>query len=113
MTNTPGTASDAVSHAASDAAGAETLPRTEVLIVGGGISALVAAAELAGRGRSVTILERRPRPELGGQARDAFGGIFFVGSPEQRRAGIRDSIELAWADWQGYAEFGPRDHRRY
>lgn len=82
---------------------------TDVLLVGGGISALVAAAELAGRGRSVTILERQPRAELGGQARDAFGGIFLVGSPEQRRVGIRDSVELAWEDWQGYAEFGPED----
>lgn len=89
--------------------GPETEWRSEVLVVGGGISALVATAELAGRGRSVTILERQPREWLGGQARDAFGGIFFVGSPEQRRAGIRDSAELAWADWQGYAEFGPND----
>ncbi len=100
MTNTPGDSSI-------------TASTTDVLIVGGGISALVAAAELAGRGRSVTILERKDRSWLGGQARDAFGGIFFVGSPEQRRAGIRDSIELAWEDWQGYAEFGPRDaHQR-
>jgi predicted oxidoreductase len=80
-----------------------------VVIVGGGISALVAAAELAGRGRSVTLVERQPREWLGGQARDAFGGLFFVGSPEQRRAGIRDSFDLAWSDWQGYAEFGPGD----
>lgn len=85
----------------------EKLPGTDVLLIGGGISALVAASELAGRGRSVTILERQPRKELGGQARDAFGGIFFACSPEQRRAGIRDSLELAWADWQGYAEFEP------
>jgi len=100
MTNGPGDSS-------------ATLHATEVLIVGGGISALVAAAELANRGKSVTILERKDRSWLGGQARDAFGGIFFVGSPEQRRAGIRDSMELAWEDWQGYAEFGPRDaHQR-
>jgi predicted oxidoreductase len=99
MTNTPGTPDRA--------GGSAALPPTDVLIVGGGISALVAAAEIAGRGKSVTILERRPRPELGGQARDAFGGIFLVGSPEQRRVGIRDSVDLAWADWQGYAEFAP------
>ncbi|GAA6527823.1 FAD-binding protein [Intrasporangium sp. DVR] len=79
----------------------------DVIIVGGGISALVAAVELARNGRRVTIYELRGRDWLGGQCRDAFGGIFFVDSPEQRRLGIRDSFELAWQDWQGYAEFGP------
>lgn len=85
----------------------------DVLIVGGGISALVAAVDLAGRGRSVTILERQGPSWLGGQCRDAFGGLFFVDSPEQRRVGIRDSVELAWQDWQSYADFEPGDtHQR-
>jgi len=79
----------------------------DVIIVGGGISALVAAVELARDGRRVTIYELQGRDWLGGQCRDAFGGIFFVDSPEQRRLGIRDSFELAWQDWQGYADFGP------
>ena len=87
----------------------ETRSAVDVLIAGGGISALIAAAEIAAKGRRVAIYERQPRECLGGQCRDAFGGIFLVGSPEQRRVGIRDSFDLAWADWQGYAEFGPED----
>lgn len=89
-----------------------TQDRTDVLLVGGGISSLVAASELARRGKSVRIVESQSQAWLGGQCRDAFGGLFFVGSPEQRRVGIRDSYELAWQDWQSYAEFGPDDHHQ-
>ncbi len=78
----------------------------DVIFAGGGVSALVAALELVRGGRSVTIYEGEPRERLGGQCRDAFGGFFFAGSPEQRRIGIRDSVELAWEDWEAYAEFG-------
>jgi predicted oxidoreductase len=81
-------------------------PRTDVIVVGGGISALVASLELLRGGLRVTVYERQPRSWLGGQCLDAFGGIFFVGTPEQRLFGIRDSAELAWEDWRGYAEFG-------
>lgn len=79
--------------------------RADVVFIGGGISALWAALELVEAGRRVVILEAGGPERLGGQARDAFGGFCFVGSPEQRRAGVRDSAELAWQDWQGYAEF--------
>ncbi len=81
--------------------------RADVVFVGGGISALLAALELVEGGRRVLILERNGLERLGGQARDAFGGLLFVDSPEQRRAGLRDHVELAWEDWRGYAEFGP------
>ncbi|HZE05017.1 MAG TPA: FAD-binding dehydrogenase [Solirubrobacteraceae bacterium] len=90
-----------------------TPPATDGIIVGGGISALIAALELVRGGRRVTIYERRPRQWLGGQCLDAFGGVLFVNSPEQRRLGIRDSVELAWEDWERYAEFGPNSaHQR-
>lgn len=89
------------------AANRNTYLKTDVIVVGGGVSALIAAAELARAGKHVTLYEGQSREWLGGQARDAFGGIFFVGSPEQKRVGIRDSFQLAWDDWQGYAEFGP------
>jgi predicted oxidoreductase len=86
---------------------------TDVIVVGGGISALIASLELLRTGRRVSIYERQAREWLGGQCLDAFGGVLFVDSPEQRRLGIHDSVELAWADWQGYAEFGPdSEHQR-
>lgn len=119
MTNTPGRAAadqetgtaraEQRRNTSDRTSSAGRLASSDVIVVGGGISGLIAAAELARRGRTVTVFEGRPRRELGGQARDAFGGIFLVGSPEQRRAGVRDSFELAWADWQSYAEFGPGD----
>ena len=48
---------------------------------------------------------RRPgaAANLGGQAYWSFGGLFLVDSPEQRRLGIKDSLELAWQDWLGSA----------
>ena len=86
---------------------------SDVIFIGGGISALIAALELVRAGRRVRIYERRARGRVGGQCLDAFGGLLFVDSPEQRRLGIRDSVELAWEDWQGYAEFGPdSEHQR-
>src|SRR5579875_1850035 len=88
-------------------------PPCEVIIVGGGISALIAARELLAAGSRVDIYERRQRRWLGGQCLDAFGGMLFVNSPEQRRVGIRDSLQLAWEDWQSYAELGPEsEHQR-
>jgi predicted oxidoreductase len=81
--------------------------QADVVFAGGGISALVAALELVQEGKSVLILERNGAERLGGQAKDSFGGFLFVDSPEQRRAKVKDSLELAWEDWRGYAEFGP------
>lgn len=81
--------------------------QADVVFAGGGISALVAALELVQGGRSVLILERNGAERVGGQAKDSFGGFLFVDSPEQRRAKVKDSLELAWEDWLGYAEFGP------
>ena len=37
---------------------------TDVLVVGGGVIGLAAAAEIAAAGHSVAILERRPRPGM-------------------------------------------------
>src|SRR6202012_2592456 len=66
---------------------------------------LVATAELADAGRRVLLLDQEPAANLGGQAFWSFGGLFLVGSPEQRRVGIRDRHELAWQDWLGSAGF--------
>src|SRR5438128_3775213 len=77
----------------------------DVIVVGAGLAGLVATAELAEAGRRVILLEQEPAPWLGGQAFWSFGGLFLVNSPEQRRLGIRDSRELAGADWRGTAGF--------
>ncbi|NKY06293.1 FAD-dependent oxidoreductase, partial [Cellulomonas hominis] len=75
----------------------------DVVVVGGGLAGLVAADELVRAGRRVTVVEQEPAANLGGQAYWSFGGIFLVDSPMQRRFGVRDSLELAWQDWQGSA----------
>jgi uncharacterized protein len=83
----------------------------DVIVVGAGLAGLVAAAELTRAGRRVIIVEQEPEASVGGQAYWSFGGLFLVGSPEQRLCGIRDSAELAWRDWQGSAGFDrPEDY---
>ena len=77
----------------------------DVVVVGAGLAGLVAAAEAADAGRSVTVVDQEPVQSLGGQAYWSFGGLFLVDSPEQRRLGIRDSVDLAWQDWTGSAGF--------
>ncbi|MGR3455471.1 FAD-binding dehydrogenase [Pseudooceanicola sp.] len=78
---------------------------SDVIVIGGGLAGLVAARELAERGKSVTILDQEGRQNLGGQAFWSLGGLFMVDTPEQRRMGITDSIELARGDWAGSAAF--------
>src|ERR1700722_8567463 len=77
----------------------------DAIVVGAGLAGLTATAELARAGRRVLLLGQEPEANLGGQAFWSFGGLFLVGSPEQRRMGIRDSRELAWQDWMGSAFF--------
>ncbi|MFH8345643.1 FAD-binding dehydrogenase [Streptomyces sp. NPDC018045] len=83
----------------------------DVIVIGAGLAGLAATAELAEAGRKVILLDQEPASGLGGQAHWSFGGLFLVGSPEQRRLRIRDSHELAWQDWLGTAAFDrPEDH---
>jgi hypothetical protein len=77
----------------------------DAIVVGAGLAGLVATAELAEAGRRVLVLDQEPAVSLGGQAFWSLGGLFLVDSPEQRRAGIHDSFDLAWEDWQGSAAF--------
>ncbi|RUW48945.1 FAD-binding dehydrogenase [Mesorhizobium sp. M1A.F.Ca.ET.072.01.1.1] len=77
----------------------------DVIIVGAGLAGLVAAAELADAGKKIIIVDQEPEQSLGGQAFWSFGGLFLVDSPEQRRMRIRDSHDLALADWMGTAAF--------
>jgi predicted oxidoreductase len=83
----------------------------DAVVVGAGLAGLVAAAELADAGRRVLLLDQEPEQSLGGQAFWSLGGLFLVGSPEQRRMGVKDSLELALSDWFGSAQFDrPEDH---
>lgn len=81
----------------------------DVIVVGHGLAGLVATAELADAGKKVLLLDQENEANLGGQAFWSFGGLFFVNSPEQRRWGIRDSVELAMLDWMGTAGFDRLD----
>jgi uncharacterized protein len=77
----------------------------DVIVIGAGLAGLAATAELADAGRRVILLDQEPEASLGGQAHWSLGGLFLVGSPEQRRLRVRDSRELAWQDWLGTAGF--------
>jgi predicted oxidoreductase len=77
----------------------------DVIIIGAGIAGLVAAAELIDARKKVIVIDQEGEQSLGGQAFWSLGGLFLVGSPEQRRLGIRDSRALALADWLGTAAF--------
>ncbi|NUT41059.1 MAG: FAD-binding dehydrogenase [Thermoactinospora sp.] len=81
----------------------------DVIVVGAGLAGLVATHELTRRGKRVALVDQEGPANLGGQAHWSFGGLFFVGSPEQRRMGVKDSVELAWNDWQGSAGFDRLD----
>jgi len=83
----------------------------DIIVVGAGLAGLVAAAEAADAGRSVIVLDQEGPASLGGQAWWSLGGLFLVNSPEQRHLGVKDSVDLALADWMGSAGFDrPEDH---
>ena len=68
---------------------------TDVLIIGWGLAGLVAAREALRAGKRIVVVDQESRTNLGGQAWWSFGGLFFIDSPEQRRLGITDSLDLA------------------
>jgi predicted oxidoreductase len=84
----------------------------DVVVVGAGIAGLVVTLELLEQldpARRIVLLDRCRPEEVGGLAREAFGGMFMVDTAEQRRGGINDSVELALEDWLRVAEFEPGD----
>jgi predicted oxidoreductase len=80
-----------------------------VIVVGAGIAGISAAIELLDRGRAVLMLDRDLEANLGGLARESFGGFWFADTSIQRRHRIWDSAELGLQDWLSYAEFGKDD----
>ena len=82
-----------------------TTESRDAIVIGAGLAGLVATAELVAAGRRVTVLEQEPEASFGGQAWWSFGGLFLIDTPEQRRMGARDSLELARQDWLGSAGF--------
>ncbi len=81
----------------------------DVIVVGAGLAGLVSTLELLRSGHTVLLLDRCQAQEIGGLAREAFGGMFMVDSPEQRRSRIPDTEALALEDWLRIAEFDPED----
>lgn len=79
--------------------------QSDIIIVGGGLAGITAAIALLDAGKQVLIIDRDLESELGGLAKWAFGGMFFVDTKHQRRNGIKDSIDLAMRDWFSYADF--------
>lgn len=83
--------------------------KSDVIIIGGGLAGIVTAFELLDRGQQVMILERDSEEKFGGLAKESFGGVTMVGTPHQKKLGIKDTPELALSDWHSFAEFGPDD----
>jgi hypothetical protein len=83
---------------------------TDVIVIGAGIAGVTAAIELLSRGRRVLLLDRDAEENMGGLAKESFGGIWFAGTPLQKRYGIRDGAQQGLRDWHAFAEFGPDDH---
>lgn len=84
--------------------------QADVIVVGGGLAGIVTAIELLEAGKSVVLLERDEESAFGGLAKWAFGGMFFVDTPQQRRGGIRDNVDLATRDWLSFAEFAEDEY---
>jgi hypothetical protein len=76
-----------------------------VIIIGGGLAGLTAAYEITKAKQKVIIIDQENETNLGGQAFWSLGGIFLVGTPEQRWMGVKDTIELARQDWFNSAKF--------
>jgi hypothetical protein len=83
---------------------------SDVIVIGAGIAGVTAAIELLERGRRVLLLDRDVEQNMGALAKESFGGIWFAGTPLQKRYGIRDGAEQGLRDWHAFAEFGPEDH---
>jgi predicted oxidoreductase len=80
----------------------------DVIIVGGGLSGVVAACELVSRGIKVLLVEQEPRQSLGGQAFWSLGGLFIVNTPIQRRG---SGIVWNWLGGTGLGQLASTGRR--
>ena len=87
----------------------ETIYKTDIVVVGGGLAGIVAAYELLENNKKVILIDRDVPERFGGLAKESFGGMFFVDTPQQKFSGFKDSIELALKDWHSYAGFMEND----
>ncbi len=79
--------------------------QADVVIIGGGIAGITTAIELLESGKKVLIIERDLEKNFGGLAKESFGGMFFINSPQQKFSKIKDHVEQAKKDWFSFAEF--------
>jgi len=79
--------------------------KAHTVIIGGGISGITTAIELLDTNKKVLIIERDLERNFGGLAKESFGGMFFINSPQQRFSKIKDTVNQAKKDWFSYAEF--------
>lgn len=84
--------------------------QADVIVAGGGIAGISAALELLDHNKRVVILERDSEDKFGGQAITAFGGMVFVGTPLQKRLGVKDSPSIAFQDWCNTADFSEEEN---
>lgn len=84
--------------------------QADVLIAGGGLAGITTALELLDSGKKVILFDRDEADKFGGLANWSFGGMFFVNSPVQQKAGIKDNVDLATKDWFSFADFGEEEY---
>jgi len=83
--------------------------QADIIIIGAGLAGICCALELLDSGKSILILDANPSEKFGGLANNAFGGMLFNQTQEQKRLFVKDSPDLMLADWLRAAEFSD-DH---
>lgn len=78
---------------------------SEVVIIGAGLAGITCALELLDSGKRILMLDANPKLKFGGLANNAFGGMLFNGTTEQKRLFVKDSPDLMLDDWLNAAEF--------